>query len=597
MTRLKAVNKLLAVRTGYLVDARYELEDACGSGSGGVVWTAFDRKLKRRVALKRSHAAADGVDRAQFRREAEIAAQVHHPNAISIFDAVDGDGCWLVMEYLPAVSLDKTLAETGPLPPERVARIGVQIAGALAAVHAGNIVHRDVKPGNILVTEDGLAKLTDFGISLWRAVTRDDDGRVSGTPAYVSPEVANGHPAGRASDVFSLGATLFAAVEGTPPFGRGEPEEVLRRVRRGEALPMRQAGPLVPLLEEMLRPQPDKRPTAEEIRTRLESLIGDWESPASRVEHPARVPFWRRPLLQASVVALVAILGTAVALGQEGPPDGRPQGSTGDLVGDERTADPCALLDPRRLRQFGPARLIATYGNFNRCDALVDVRAKAPLDVEVQLITRASRAVQGGPFDVVEEARQSGECDRTVVVDDGYAVRVSAKLANPPLDLCAVADAATGTVVEVLRHGPIPRRATPFPAGSLADLDACTLLDEQSLATLAAVDSGAAVNVFGNWACKWFNTVGGAGINLRYDQHPAQELLGGELVELGGHAGYVQLDTNKSCTVSIPLQPPGQPQRAHLDVLVLTVRGDQPALEYCPQAKSLAAVAAGNLPF
>ncbi|MEU4447704.1 serine/threonine-protein kinase [Actinosynnema sp. NPDC050801] len=586
------------MRTGDLVDGRYELEDARGSGSGGVVWTAFDRKLKRRVALKRPHAVADGADRARFHREAETAAQVQHPNAISIFDAVDADGCWLVMEYLPAESLDRTLAARGPLPAERVARIGVQIAGALAAVHAKNIVHRDVKPGNILVADDDLAKLTDFGISVWREVTRTDDGRVSGTPAYTSPEVAGGYPAGRASDVFSLGATLFAAVEGTPPFGNGEPSEVLERVRRGEVLPMRQAGPLAPLLAEMLRPRPDRRPGAEEVRLRLKDIVGDWEPPPSSAERPARSPFRRRPLLRAAAgVAVLAAFSVMAAMNHQAPAAPQ-QAPLSGLVGEERTADPCALIDEEELRRFGPTQLLTTYGNFNRCDALVDVRAKDLVDVEVQLITRSSRVVQGRPLEVVEEPRMDSECDRTVVVDDGYAVRVTAKLANPPLDLCAVAEVAAAGVLEVLRSGPIPRRAIPFPTGSLAHVDACELLDDQALATLTAVDRDSPVNVFGNWACKWFSTVGGPAINLRYDQHSAQEVVQGELVELGGRAAYVQLDTDSStsCTVRVPHRPPSLAERAHIDVMVLTVKGDRPGIEYCPQATSLAVAAAGKLP-
>ncbi|WP_309113091.1 protein kinase [Saccharothrix sp.] len=583
------------MRTGDVVGGRYELEDARGSGSGGIVWSAFDRKLKRRVALKRPHTAADEGDRQRFRREAETAAQVHHPNAISIFDTVDADDCWLVMEYLPAESLDRILAARGPQPPERVARIGVQIAGALAAVHAKNIVHRDVKPGNILVTDDDLAKLTDFGISIWREVTRTDDGRISGTPAFTSPEVARGYPANQASDVFSLGATLFAALEGTPPFGNGDAYEVLKRARRGEIRPMRHTGPLAALVAEMLRPQPADRPGADEVLLRLKEIVGDWEPP--RVDHPA--PRRRRRLLQATAgVAVVAVLG-GVALAWEPWAPAAPQSAPRvDLIGDEKTADPCALIDPGRLREFGPTQVFTTYGNFNRCDAVVDVGAKAPVDVELQLITRASRAVQGKPLEVVEKTQNNSECDRTVVVDDTYAVRVSAKQESPRLDLCTVAESATETVLEVLRAGPVPRRAVPFPEGSLAHVDACALLDDESLTTLAAVDGDSAVNVFGNWACKWFSTVGGPGINLRYDQHPAQEMVRGERTDVAGRAGYVQLDpgSGTSCTVAVPHRPAKGPQRDNIDVMVLTVRGDRPGIEYCGPATGLAAVAVKKLP-
>ncbi|WP_170191794.1 serine/threonine-protein kinase [Saccharothrix syringae] len=584
------------MRTGDVIGGRYELEDARGSGSGGVVWAAFDRKLKRRVALKRPHAAADHAERARFRREAETAAQVNHPNAVSVFDTVDADDCWLVMEYVPAESLDRVLAAGGPLPPERVARIGVQVASALAAVHAKNIVHRDVKPGNVLVTDDDLAKLTDFGVSLWREVTRTDDGRVTGTPAYTSPEVAGGYPASRASDVFSLGATLFAAVEGTPPFGDGEAHEVLERVRRGEVRPMRRAGPLAPLLADMLRPRPAARPTADEVRARLKEVVGEWEPPVPR---PARVPVRRRPAFRAAAgIAFVVALSAAVLTWPYRAPAAQTSASAGGLVGDERTADPCALIDQEELRRFGPTRVSTTYGNFNRCDALVDVRAVKPVDVEIQLITRTSRAVQGGPLDVVVEAGSSEECDRTVVVDDAYAVRVTAKLANPPVDLCAVVESATGSVLEVLRGGPIPRRAVPFPAGSLANVDACALLDDEALVALAGFNGGSAVNVFGHWGCKWYSTLGGPAVNLRYDQEPAQQLIEGEPVEVGGRTGYVHVDRESStgCAVSVPHRPRGSAQGTHIDVVELTVGGDRPGIEYCPRAQRLAAVAAAKLP-
>ncbi|NUT96746.1 MAG: hypothetical protein HOY78_32465 [Saccharothrix sp.] len=426
-------------------------------------------------------------------------------------------------------------------------------------------------------------------------MTRTDDGRISGTPSYTAPEVASGYPASRASDVFSLGATLFAAVEGEPPFGHGEPHEVLRRARRGEIPPMRLAGPLTPLLTEMLGLRPESRPTADEVRLRLREIAGDWEPPPAPRPTPARA----RRLQAAAALAVVAVIGAAALAWQHRAPAVSPQaGSAGGLIGDERTADPCALLDVERLRRFGRTEIDTTQGNFNRCDALVDVGAIAPVDVEIQLITRTSRGVQGRPMEVVEEPSDSGECDRTVVVDDEYAVRVSSKLENPPLDLCAVEGTATDTVLAVLAAGPVPRRATPFPEGSLAHVDACGLLDTRSLTTLAGVDAGRAVNVFGHWGCKWFNSVGGTGINLRYDQHSVREGLEGELVDLGGRPGYVKLEpgTGKGCTVRVPHRPERVSQQATIDVVVLTVSGDRLGPEYCPRAQGLAAVAAAKLP-
>ena len=571
---------------------RYQLEDARGGGAGGLVWTAFDRKLKRMVALKRPHTMASAADRAQFRREAENAAQVQHPNAISVFDTIDGDECWLVMEHLPTDSLDKILAEHGTLPPHRVARIGVQIAAALAAVHAKKIVHRDVKPGNILVTGDDLAKLTDFGISIWCEVTGTDDGRITGTPAFMAPEVAAGRAATGASDVFSLGATLFTALEGAPPFGTGEVTEVLARAREGRTEPMVNAGPLAPLITRMLERNPRKRPTAEEVRQRLREIVGDWE-PAVPQDRPAP----RRRAVWAAA-AIVVLAATVFLVTQQ---DSAPTAGT-DLVGEERTADPCSLIKLSVFRDYGPPELKTNYGNFNRCDVLIDVGREEKLDVEVQLVTRASqtgqkewRVIAGNPFDVLEAPSDDTECNRLVRVNETHGVRVAAKLANSPRNLCEVADVAVETVRDVLKQGQIPRRAKDFPADSLARVDACALLPAPALAHLEGMNPG--VDVFGKWSCKWFTAVTRTEVHLRYDQHAAMDSIKGRAKRLGGHEAYVELDTHsgQTCTVQVPYRPGNSTGRAHVDVMRLTVRGNRPGPELCPEAERLATTAAANL--
>lgn len=577
------------MRTGDVVAGRYQLEDALGSGSGGVVWTAYDRTLKRIVALKRPHAVASDADRAQFRREAQTAAQVYHPNAISVFDTVDADECWLVMEYLAAESLDKVLADNGPLPPERVARIGLQIAGALAAVHARKIVHRDVKPGNVLVTEDDFAKITDFGISIWREVTRTDDGRISGTPGYTAPEVAGGRPASEASDVFSLGATLFAAVEDTPPFGIGAPYEVLKRAAEEKILPMRRAGSLVPLLADMLASSPAKRPTADQVRQRLKQLVGDWEPLPSQVAAPVRTPVWRRPQYQVlAAVALVVAVGVAIFV-MVGSPSDSAEASSLDVIGDERTVDPCALLDQDSLGRFGPTQLQTRRGNFNRCDVMVAVGAEQRVDVEVQFILRE----QGESFEA-KGPSDGDECPRTVMVGDEYGIKVSAKLSNSPVDLCAVADVAKDTVERVLHQGPLPRRDSPFPADSLAHVDACGLLDSTALAAYPSINPATGERVFGDWGCKWYSMSDQINLHLRYDQNSATSRLVGDKIPLGDHEAFVSPNTDSNeCTVRVPSNPTS---RTTVELMVLTVTGDQPSAEYCPTATSLAAAAAAKLP-
>ncbi len=260
-----------------LVAGRYRLEQRVATGAMGAVWRAHDERLNRTVALKElliapgvtDVEAQTATDRAM--REGRIAARLQHPHAICVYDvALDtGTGAgsqlvpWLVMEYLPSRSLAAVLAEYGTLAPDEAARIGQQVAAALTAAHEAGIVHRDVKPGNVLLGADGTAKITDFGISRasWDA-TVTSTGVLAGTPAYFAPEVARGEAPGPASDVFSLGSTLYATVEGVPPFGVDDNTlAMLRTVAEGRVRPAQQAGPLSALLMQLLADDPAARPT------------------------------------------------------------------------------------------------------------------------------------------------------------------------------------------------------------------------------------------------------------------------------------------------------------------------------------------------
>jgi len=271
-----------------LVAGRYRLDRQIGSGAMGVVWRAHDERLDRTVALKEL-LMQPGLDeeeaeraRARAMREGRIAARLQHPHAISVYDvALDhGTGAgeqvvpWLVMEYLPAPSLATVLAEHGALPPHEVARIGWQVAAALTAAHQAGIVHRDVKPGNVLLGQDGTVKITDFGISRasWDAtVTRT--GMLAGTPAYFAPEVARGELPGSPSDVFSLGSMLYVAVEGEPPFGLDDNTlALLRTVAEGRVRPPLRAGPLSTVLMQLLADDPAARPAMPDVVAALSAI-------------------------------------------------------------------------------------------------------------------------------------------------------------------------------------------------------------------------------------------------------------------------------------------------------------------------------------
>jgi eukaryotic-like serine/threonine-protein kinase len=286
-----------------VVAGRYRLGARIGSGAMGVVWQARDERLHRTVAVKQLLLAPDlspaQAEEARLRsmREGRIAARLSHPNAITVYDVVDEDGApWLIMEYLPSRSLAAVIAEKGTLPPTDVARIGAQVAAALVAAHAAGIVHRDVKPANVLLGDDGTVKITDFGISRATGdVTVTATGMLAGTPAYLAPEVAKGHEPTAASDVFSLGSTLYTAVEGHSPFGLGENTlALLYAVAAGRVSPPRQAGPLTALLMRLLRAEPAERPTMAEARDGLAAVAAGMPAPAlaetTQVIPPLRLP-------------------------------------------------------------------------------------------------------------------------------------------------------------------------------------------------------------------------------------------------------------------------------------------------------------------
>ena len=310
-----------------LVAGRYRLDRQVGVGAMGVVWRARDERLDRTVALKELVMQPGLAEteaktaRARAMREGRIAARLQHPHAICVYDvALDhGTGSadqvvpWLVMEYLPSHSLATVLAEQGPLPPHEVARIGWQVAAALTAAHQSGIVHRDIKPGNVLLGQDGTVKITDFGISRasWDAtVTRT--GVLAGTPAYFAPEVARGEQPGPASDVFSLGSMLYVAVEGEPPFGL-EPNTLalLRTVAEGRVRPPRRAGPLATILMQLLADDPAARPSMPDAAAALGAVAA--QGPSA----PVAPPLFTSPTVRAprpSAAAPPQATSTAVGL-------------------------------------------------------------------------------------------------------------------------------------------------------------------------------------------------------------------------------------------------------------------------------------------
>ncbi|MFC8126665.1 serine/threonine-protein kinase [Streptomyces sp. NPDC057302] len=260
-----------------VIAGRYRLLAPLGEGGMGTVWRARDEVLGREVAVKEVRAPAGlpagDVNRlyARLEREAWAAARIPHRNVVTVYDVASQDGRpWIVMEIVRGLSLSDVLDAEGPMVPQRAARIGAEVLAALRAAHDAGVLHRDVKPGNVLIANDGRVVLTDFGIAVVEgssALTMT--GEVVGSPEFLAPERALGRKPGPESDLWSLGVLLYAAVEGSSPFRQDTPLSTLRAVVDEELPPPRNAGPLTPVIEGLLQKDPAARISAAEAENQL----------------------------------------------------------------------------------------------------------------------------------------------------------------------------------------------------------------------------------------------------------------------------------------------------------------------------------------
>jgi serine/threonine protein kinase len=292
---------MAAPREGRLLAGRYRLLRPLGRGGMGVVWRSRDELLGRDVAVKEVLVPAElpagerEILRERTLREARSAARLSHHNVVTIFDVVEETGRpWIVMEFVPSRSLADVIREDGPLPPRQVAQIGRQVLTALRTAHAAGVLHRDVKPSNVLLGTDGRVVLTDFGIATLEGdPSLTTSGMLLGSPAFIAPERVQAQGTGPESDLWSLGATLYTAVEGRPPYDRGAPLPTLAAVVTEAADPPRLAGPAWPVIEGLLRKNPLERIGAEEAERLLLSVAStpDQAEPAPQaVARPAARP-------------------------------------------------------------------------------------------------------------------------------------------------------------------------------------------------------------------------------------------------------------------------------------------------------------------
>ena len=256
---------------GRLIAGRYRLQGPIGRGAMGIVWRGRDELLARDVAVKEvqitAHASPSDSEAIYQRtlREARTAARLKHPSVVTVYDVVEESGSpWIIMELVEARSLDRIITEDGPLPPLAAAELGSSLVSALATAHVAGVLHRDVKPSNVLVGQDGKAVLTDFGIATFAEdPSMTLAGTVVGTPGFTAPERIRGDVATPASDLWSLGATLYTAVEGRGPFERvGGSTVITAGVATEDAPRAPSAGPLAPVIDALLNRDPGSRPDA-----------------------------------------------------------------------------------------------------------------------------------------------------------------------------------------------------------------------------------------------------------------------------------------------------------------------------------------------
>jgi hypothetical protein len=349
-----------------LLASRYRLVSIVGRGGMGTVWLARDEVLERDVAVKEVILPGDVADahrdmlRERTLREARATARLNHPNIVTVHDVFDEAGRpWIVMEFVRARSLQDIVDADGPLPPRRAADVGRQTLAALRAAHDIGVLHRDVKPSNVLITDDDRAVLTDFGIAYVEGdTTLTQTGLIIGSPAYIAPERAQGERAGPAADLWALGATIYAACEGRPPHQRTDPVSVLAAILTEDPPPPRNAGPLGPVLQGLLQRDPARRMPAAEAAGLLERIAAGGAVPSAMPAPPA----YAAPSPGATAPTPAPHDATLhIPYGQGTSPD---QPGHGDLVPGLGPGRSVGAADPGRPngRSGAPAGLLITVG-------------------------------------------------------------------------------------------------------------------------------------------------------------------------------------------------------------------------------------------
>jgi serine/threonine protein kinase len=439
-----------------LVTGRYRLVESIGQGGMGRVWRAADEMLDRQIAVKEMR--IDGLDAEDTRtrrertlREARATARIDHPNVVRVYDVVDeGERLWIVMELVAGRSLERMLADDGALGPREVARIGLGLVAALRQVHAGGVLHRDIKPGNVLVEGGGRrVVLTDFGIAaIQDATALTMVGMLVGSPDYMAPERISGHPQGPPSDIWSLGATLCAALGGRSPFARDTTLATLHAVLYEEPELPSAAGPLREILAALLEKAPAARPGLDE----LERALAPVAFPREEREGPEGPEEQERPEAE-------ELAAPETELREEPPPEVYRESPTPAFLApplvraarDPRLYDPDADADPHPVEDAIPTQRPAVEELVSAAEGASEVASELSSELSSEASSNNSR--RSTPRRTGVSLLRADQGERAAQAERGE----EAQLTEGPEALTA------RKPVPLPAHPPAPRPAPPHP--------------------------------------------------------------------------------------------------------------------------------------
>lgn len=581
---------------------RYRMVEMHGCEQAGAVWRAIDELLDREVAVTRVRLDAPGEDTIDARertlREARIAAQLHHPNVVTVFGVVESDGLWLVLEYVASRRLADVLAEHGPPGERGVQMIGEQLAAALAAAHVRGIVHGGLTPADVLLVDRAPDAGATVKVTGWGLAGPDEVRDSVDADRYRAPEVVAGESPGAAADLYACGAILTELLGGDVG--------AVRTPRDGS---------LAGLAASLVVADPAARPDASATYRTLRALRAAEQQSSVLVpvaDAPdvtpdvAAGPVARRWWTRRSVLLVAAgLLAVGVAAGLVSGRDAR--GLDAVRIDDPRTADPCSMIDLAPLERFGVPELVTDLGWFNDCQ--VDIRPPAPAGGLISVVVSLEAPVPPGlpqfgqpeMIGAVRLARFEGDetsCVRRITLVDGSRIALyESGPADPAVDHCAVAEAAARDVLDRLDRAGITERE-PLDTGSvLAGIDPCSLLDPVDLAVVPGFADAPVYPGFADAYCNWDDNEDPQrdAVLVLYNRELPLDDDDGSAVDLAGRTGRLSpLDDYCKVTVEQRGYASGDQRRA--ETVSVYVYGPQVPDARCVQATVLARAVVAKLP-